>query len=106
MTKLHVEGTRENAAATLLGVCRGLSQSASRISSEQLAELNRVELMDLRQVVTAGTRAGDDAFVDWCTRTGRQIVAELYLRAYTQAAIDAKAAAISGEERRLACRAR
>jgi hypothetical protein len=106
MTDLHVAGTRENATEILLGVCRGLSQSASCISSEQLAELNSAELMDLREVVTAGTRAGDGAFVDWCTRTGKQIVAELYLRAYTQAAIDAKAAAISGEERRLACRAR
>jgi hypothetical protein len=106
MTDLHVEGTREDAAATWLGVCRGLSQSASCIPSEQLAELNTAELLDLRQVVTAGTRAGDDAFVEWCTRTGRQIVAELYLRAYTQAAIDAKAAAINGEERRLACAAR
>ncbi len=106
MTDLHVGGARGDAAATLLSVCRGLSQSAGRISSAQLAELNSAELMDLREVVTAGTRAGDDAFVAWCTRTGGQIVAELYLRTYTQAAIDAKAAAISGEERRLACRAR
>jgi len=106
MTDLHVERTRENAAATLLDVCRGMSQSASWISSEQLAGLNSAELMDLRQIVTAGTRAGDDTFVEWCTRTGGQIVAELYLRTYTQAAIDAKAAAISGEERQLACRAR
>ncbi len=106
MTNLDVEGTREDAAATWLGVCAGLSQSDSRIPSEQLAELNTAELLDLRQVVTAGTRGGDEAFVDWCTRTGGQIVAELYLRAYTQAAIDAKAAAINGEERRLACAAR
>jgi hypothetical protein len=102
MTDLDVEGTREDEAATWLGVCAGLSQS----SSEQLAKLNTAELLDLRQVVTAGTRAGDEAFVDWCTRAGGQIVAELYLRAYTQAVIDAKAAAINGEERRLACAAR
>ena len=106
MTDLYAGGTREDAAATWLGVCRGLSQSADCITSEQLAELNTAELLDLRQVVTAGSRTGDDAFVDWCTRTSGQIVAELYLRAYTQAAIDAKAAAINGEERRLACAAR
>lgn len=97
MTDLQVGGTRGDAAATLLGSCRGLSQSVSCISGQQLAELNSAELMDLREVVTAGTRAGDDAFVDWCTRTGGQIVAELYLRAYTQAAIDAKAAPIAAK---------
>jgi len=63
MTDLYAEGTREDAAATWLGVCRGLSQSASCIPSEQLAELNTAELLDLRQVVTAGIRTGDDAFV-------------------------------------------
>ena len=36
----------------------------------------------------------------------RLIVAEIYRREYIQVAIDAKAAAIEAEERRLACEAR
>ena len=56
--------------------------------------------------MAAGARTGDDDFVDWCTRTDKLIVAELYLRACVQAAIDAKAAVIIDEERRLACGAR
>ena len=106
MTDLHVEGTPDEAVATLFGVCRALSESARAISSAELADLNATELTELRQAVAAGARTADDAFVEWCTRTGGQIVAELYLRAYTQAVIDAKAAAINGEERRLACAAR
>ena len=88
------------------GVWRGPSESASPISSAELAERNTAELIELRQALAAGARTGDDEFVDWCTRTDKLIVAELYLRAYLQAAIDTKAAVIIDEERRLACGAR
>jgi hypothetical protein len=91
MTDLHFERTR------------GLPESASSISSAELADLSTTRLTELRQAVAAGARTGDDDFVDWCTRTDKLIVAEFYLRVYTQAAIDAKAAVIIDEERRLAC---
>jgi hypothetical protein len=106
MTDLHIEGTSGEAGATVFGVRRGLPESASSISSAELADRNTTELIELRQAVAAGARTGDDDFVDWCTRTDKLIVAELYLRAYVQAAIDAKAAVIIDEERRLACGAR
>lgn len=89
MTDLHVDGT-----------------PASSISSAELADLNTAELTALRQTGVAGACTGDDDFVDRCTRTDKLIVAELYLRAYKQAAIDAKAAVIIDEERRLASGAR
>lgn len=106
MTDLRVEGTPDEAVATLFGVCRGLSESTSSISSAELGDLNTTELTELRQAVAAGARTCNDDLVDWCTRTDKLIVAELYLRAYAQAAIDAKAAVINDEERRLACGAR
>ena len=88
------------------GRTRGLSKSASPISSAELADLSTPELAELRQTVAAGAPTGDDDSVDWCTRTDKLIVAEFYRRVYTQAAIDAKAAVIIDEERRLACGAR
>lgn len=106
MTDLHVGGKPDNAVTTLFGVCRGLSESAGSISRAELADLDTAELAELRQAVAAGACSGDDAFVAWCARTDKLIVAEFYLRTYTQAAIDAKAAAIIDEERRLACEAR
>ncbi len=106
MTDLRVEGSPEEAVATSFGVCRGLSESTSSISSAELADLNTTELTEFRQAVAAEARTGNDDVVDWCTRTDKLIVAELYLRAYAQVAIDAKAAVINGEERRLACGAR
>jgi hypothetical protein len=94
MTDLHFERTR------------GLSESGSSISSADLADLSTAELIELRQTVGAGARTGDDDFVGWCTQTDKRIVAEFYLRVFTQAAFDAKAAVIIDEERRLASRAR
>jgi hypothetical protein len=94
MTDLHVEGTAHEAMTTFIGVCQGPSESASLISSAELAGLSATELTELRRAVAAGSRAD------------RRIVAELCLRAYTQAAIDAKAAVIINEERRLARGAR
>ena len=66
-----------------------------------LALLDAVELETLHSLLRAGAEASDDeSVVEWCTRTGRLIVADLYRREYEQAAIDTKAAVISAEERR------
>lgn len=71
------------------------------------AQLDGAELDALHALLAAGAEASDDEFVaEWCTRTVGLIVADFYRRAYEQAAIDAKAAAIVAEERRLDCRAR
>src|SRR5271155_204199 len=68
-----------------------------------LARLNAAELKGLHQVLAAGADASDDdAVIDWCTKMGRLIVAEFGLRAYHQAAIDAKVAVIAAEELRIA----
>jgi hypothetical protein len=72
-----------------------------------LARLRRAELDGLYSVLLAGADASDDeSVVEWCTRMCQLIVAEFYRRQYEQAAIDAKAAVIEAEERRLACQAR
>jgi hypothetical protein len=74
---------------------------------QPLAKLDAAELEGLYSLVLAGTEASDDeAVARWCTRMSRLIVAEIYRREYIQVAIDAKAAAIEAEERRLACEAR
>jgi hypothetical protein len=68
----------------------------------ELSGLSTAELMELRRVIardSIGGDAGDPSY----DRAGKAIVAELLLRVCTQAAIDAKAAAIVDEERRLAC---
>ena len=87
------------------GRTRGLSSQQPDFHVE-LADPSTPELAQLRQTVAAGAPTGDDDSVDWCTRTDKLIVAEVYRRVYTQAAIDAKAAVIIDEERRLACGAR
>ena len=106
MTDLHIEGPPGDAAATMSGVYRGSSDSVSLISSAELVDRDTSELVELRRAVAAGARTGDHDFVDRCARTDRLVVAELYLRTYVQAAVDAKAAVIIDEERRLACEAR
>jgi hypothetical protein len=69
-----------------------------------LAQLDAAELEGLYSVLHAGADASDDEAVStWCTRMGRLLVAECYRRIYEQAVINAKAAAIDAEERRLAC---
>ena len=74
---------------------------------QPLARLDGAELKGLHAVLLAGADASDDeSVVEWCNRMGRLIVAEFYRRAYLQAAIDAKAAAIEAAEQRLACQAR
>ncbi|HME76352.1 MAG TPA: hypothetical protein VKI00_12080 [Mycobacterium sp.] len=72
-----------------------------------LAQLNGAELEGLHSVMRAGADASDDeSVVEWCTRMCQLIVADFCRRGYEQAAIDAKAAVIEAEERRLACEAR
>ena len=74
---------------------------------QPLAKLDAAELEGLYSVMLAGAEASDDEFVArWCTRMSRLIVAEVCRRELMQLAIDAKAAAIEAEERRLACEAR
>ena len=74
---------------------------------QPLAKLDAAELEGLYSLLLAGTEASDDESVArWCTRMSRLIVAEIYRREYIQVAIDAKAAAIEAEDRRLACEAR
>ena len=69
-----------------------------------LALLDAVELETLHSLLRAGAEASDDeSVVEWCTRTGRLIVADLYRREYEQAAIDTKRTVISAEERRREC---
>ncbi|MGA9489614.1 MAG: hypothetical protein WBV80_05095 [Mycobacterium sp.] len=103
MMHLQVGDLPDEATVTLLGVYSELSQSPGSVSGAPLARLSAVEIAELRQALADGERAGgDDDLVDWCTKMGRLVTAELYLRAYTQAAIDAKAAVIVDEERRIA----
>ena len=72
-----------------------------------LARLDTAELEGLHAVVVAGAVASDDeSVVEWCTRMDWLIVADFYRRAYEQVIVDAKAAAMVAEERRLACVAR
>jgi len=72
-----------------------------------LALLDAAELDGLHAVVIARAVTSDDeSVVEWCTRMDGLIVADLYRRAYEQVAVDAKAAAMVAEERRLACVAR
>ena len=136
MTYPPVDHLPDQAAATLLSVCRQLSQSrqaalagwAASVSDAlllrllslmtgvavdfadiepcpPLAQLNAAELKGLHSVVRAGADASDDeAVIEWCTRMSRLIVAEVYRRLCEQAVIDARAAAIEAEEKRLRAR--
>lgn len=68
-----------------------------------LADLDGAELDGLYSVLLAGADASEDeSVVEWCTRMSQLIVAEFYRREYEQSVIDAKAAGIEAEERRLA----
>ncbi len=89
MTDLRVEvGPCEVAANSFGGTVADLAGS---VHTGQLSRLSVGELNELRHSVVAESRVNG------------LIVAELFLRVYTQAAIDSKAAVIVDEERRLAC---
>jgi hypothetical protein len=69
-----------------------------------LKTLDDAELEGLHALLWAGTEASDDeAVVQWCTRMNGLIVADFCRRELERLAIDAKAAAIVAEERRLGC---
>lgn len=86
----------------LVTVTTGATVDATDIEPPRpLALLDAAELDALHSLLRAGAEASDDeSVVEWCTRTSRLIVADLYRREYEQAAIDAKAAVIIAEERR------
>jgi len=87
----------------LVTVTTGATVGVTDIESPRpLALLDGAELDALRALVGAGAEASDDeSVVEWCTSMGRLIVAEERRREYIQVAIDAKAAAIGADERRL-----
>ena len=80
----------------LVTVTTGATVDVSDIEpSRPLALLDAAELDALHSLLRAGAEASDDeSVVEWCTRTRRLIVADVYRREYEQAAIDAKAAVI------------
>jgi hypothetical protein len=91
----------------LVSVTTGVHVDGTTTEPCQLAKLNAAELEGLYSLLLAGTEASaDESVARWCTRMSRLIVAEVYRREYIQLAIDAKAAAIEAEERRLTCEAR
>jgi hypothetical protein len=92
----------------LVAVTAGVTVDVTDIEPPcPLAHLEAAELETLHSLLRAGAEASDDeSIVDWCTRMDRLIVADFYRRAYEQVAVDAKAAAMVAEERRLACVAR
>lgn len=101
MTRLHITDLPDEATASMLGACRALSTASA--PGAQLEQFSDAELAGLRHVLAAGAGAdSDDDLAEWCTNMGRLLIAELYLRTYRQVAIDAKAAAIVDEERRIA----
>jgi len=92
----------------LVTVTAGVTVDISDIQPPcPLAQLETAELETLHSLLRAGADASDDeSVVEWCTRMVGLIVADSYRRAYEQVAVDAKAAAMVAEERRLACVAR
>ena len=91
--------------ARLVTVSTGVQvDSATTSKPLPLKELDAAELEGLHALLWAGAEASDDdAVVEWCTRMSRLVIADFCRRELEQAAIDAKAAAIVAEERRLAC---
>jgi hypothetical protein len=97
MTYPAVGDLPEDATSTLLGVCAQLSRSRHPGLARWASSVSDALLL-------AGAEASDDeAVVQWCTRMNGLIVADLCRRELNQLAIDAKAAAIVAEERRLGC---
>ncbi len=92
----------------LVSATTGVSiEGSSTEPARPLAKLDAAELDGLYAVMLAGAEASDDESVArWCTRMSQLIVADFYRRESIQVAIDAKAAVIEAEERRLACLAR
>jgi hypothetical protein len=91
----------------MVSVTTGVSVDGTGSERCPLKTLDDAELEGLHALLRAGAEASDDeAVVQWCTRMNGLIVADLCRRELIQLAIDAKAAAIVAEERRLGCLAR
>jgi hypothetical protein len=90
--------------ARLVAVTTGVDIGGNNAEPCPLKTLDAAELEGLHALLRAGAEAGDDEqVVRWCVQMDGLIIADLYRRVLEQAAVDAKAAAIVGEERRLAC---
>jgi hypothetical protein len=88
----------------LVSVTTGVDVGGTASESCPLKTLDDAELEGLHALLLAGAEASDDeAVVQWCTRMNGLILADLCRRELNQLAIDAKAAAIVAEERRLGC---
>lgn len=88
----------------LVTVSTGVDVDGAAAEPRALSTLDLAELDGLRALMDAGAQAGDDpSVIDWCARMAGLIRADLFRRELDQAAIDAKAAAIIAEERKLAC---
>jgi hypothetical protein len=88
----------------LVSVTTGVNIDGTGSERCPLKTLDDAELEGLHALLRAGAEASDnEAVVQWCTRMNGLIVADLCRRELQQLAIDAKAAAIVAEERRLGC---
>jgi hypothetical protein len=88
----------------LVSVTTGVDVGSSASERCPLTALDDAELEGLHALLRAGAEASDDdAVVQWCTRMSSLIVADFCRRELIQLAVDAKAAAIVAEERRLGC---
>ncbi len=88
----------------LVTVTTGVDVGGAGSERCPLKTLDEAELEGLHALLLAGAEASDDeAVVQWCTQMNGLILADLCRRELNQLAIDAKAAAIVAEERRLGC---
>jgi hypothetical protein len=88
----------------LVSVTTGVDVGGTGSERCPLKTLDDAELEGLHALLRAGAEASDDeAVVQWCTRMNGLILADLCRRELIQLAIDAKAAAIVAEERRVGC---
>ena len=90
--------------AQLVSVTTGVQVGGTVTEPFPLKMIAAAELEGLHALLRAGSEASDDdAVVRWCTRMDGLIIADFCRRELEQLAIDAKAAAIVAEERRLGC---
>jgi hypothetical protein len=88
----------------LVSVTTGVDVGGNAGERRPLTTLDDAELEALHALLRAGAEASDDeAVVQWCTQMNGLILADLCRRELIQLAVDAKAAAMVAEERRLGC---
>ncbi|WP_343709037.1 hypothetical protein [Mycobacterium sp.] len=91
----------------LVAVTTGVHLDGASSAPRPLQTLDNAELDGLHALLLAGAEASDDdSVVACCTRMNELIIADLCRRELERAAMEAKAAAIVAEERRLDCLAR